>query len=102
MGIPFSENAAKIRVYSWDQRPFGTPLDYCTREQAERFIKTKLARRRMSGFAIQFRNPVKSVWGHSAIRLFIKIIIHGMSCEMGERVTEAACDEQEPCHKLAR
>lgn len=60
-------------------------------------VQRKRARWRMSGFAVQLREPAKRQH-----KQFVKIIIHGMSCEMGAGVTHDACDESEPGHKLAK
>jgi hypothetical protein len=97
MGIPFSGNAPTIRIFGWWERPFGQAAAHCTREQAQAMVQRKRARWRMSGFAVQLREPV----GRRQQK-FMKIIIHGTSCEMGPRVTEDACDEQAPGHKLAK
>lgn len=60
-------------------------------------VQRKRARWRMSGFAVQLREPVPRQH-----KKFVKIIIHGTSCEMGPRVTADATDDSSPGHKLAK
>lgn len=98
MGIPFSESV-RIRIYEHGTSCYGSPLDFCTREAASLLVERKLARWRMKGFAIQFREPPVKRSKH---KKFIEIVIRGQSAQMGPGVTERAGDESEPGHELAQ
>jgi hypothetical protein len=97
MGISVSQNAPTIRIFGWWERPFGQASAFCTRAQAELMVLRKRARWRMSGFAVQLREPAKRQQ-----KKFMEIVIRGMSCQMSPRVTADACDESAPGHKLAK
>lgn len=84
MSTPVSENAPTIRIYGWWERPFGQASAFCTRLQAQIMVQRRRARWRMSGFAVQLREPVT----RQQKKLFL-LIIRGISCKMGPRVIEA-------------
>jgi hypothetical protein len=100
MGIPVSQNTPTIRIYGWWQRPYGEAFDYCTPEQAKGLIERKLARRRMSGFAIQLRQP--SARSRLSAKIFMRIVTHGKSCQMGPRMTEDAAFGEPHLSELAK
>lgn len=74
-------------------------MDYCPPEHANALVERKLAKRCMKGFAIQLKNWAPTIRNR---KLFLRIVIHGKSCQMGPRVTEDAADESAPGHELAK
>jgi hypothetical protein len=84
MSEPVSQNAATIRIYGWWERPFGQASAFCTRLQAQVMVQRRRARWRMSGFAVQLREPVTRQQ-----KKLLLLIIRGISCKMGPRIIEA-------------
>lgn len=74
-------------IFGWWQRPGTEPLDHCAPDHASRLVELRLAKRCMKGFAIQLRNPPRRQQ-----KKFLRIVIHGKSCQMGPRVTEEAAE----------
>lgn len=99
MGTTVSRTSQTIRIYGWWQHPSGDPFDYCTPEEGAALVDRRLARRRMSGFAVQLRQPTKS---KLAAKIFMRIVTHGKSCQMGPRMTEDAAFGDEHLQVLAK